>query len=338
MLASPRGSPLARRAVDAGMRVLELDARHSPALAIYEVARLLRQKRVDVIHAHNGVSAFFACLAAEKAGVGKVVATQHFITPARVSRTGMVRVFSNGIHRWLRPRVQRWIAISEAVARAMRERGDTVGERLRVVRNGVAPPRTGEPSKLDARRWVGLPEDGVVVLCPARLEPEKGHDILLRAVTLLRLQDIRFEVVLMGGGSLEAVLKKQVRDLNLDGSVRVVGHQSRPDVWMRASDVVVLPSPAEPFGLVLAEAMSRGIPVVAAAAGGPLEIIESGSGRLFVPGDAEDLANHLRELVLEPLLRARLGAGGSSRWSAHFSLQRMATEVRAVYEELSEDG
>jgi glycosyltransferase involved in cell wall biosynthesis len=220
----------------------------------------------------------------------------------------------------------------------MRERGDTCGDRVRVVRNGVAPPLKDEPAKQEGRRLVGLPEDGVVILCPARLEPEKGHDILLRALKVLRLRDVRFEAVLMGGGSLEGVLKQRVRDLNLRDCVRFVGHQSRSDVWMRASDIVVLPSPAEPFGLVLAEAMSRGIPVVAAAAGGPLEIVDSGSGRLFVPGNADDLAGHLRELVAEPLSRARLGAGGASRWSQHFSLQRMAREVSAVYAELSRDG
>lgn len=338
LVGCPRGSPLAMKAAATGMEVVNLDVKHSPASGVWDVGRLLRAKRVDVVHAHNGVSTFFSCLAAERAGMGKVVATQHFITPARDARRGMARVLSEGVHRWIRPRVARWIAISEAVALAMTARGDALGGRLRIVRNGVAPPCSGEPSVLEARRWVGLPEQGLVLLCPARLEAEKGHSTLLKALELLFAEQHRFEAVFMGGGSLEASLKRRIRELHLEKNVRVVGHQARPDVWMRASDIVVLPSPAEPFGLVLAEAMSRGIPVVAAAAGGPLEIVEPESGLLFEPGNALDLAARLRELLLQPMRRARLGAGGAERWRCHFSSQRMASEMRSVYEEVSGGG
>ena len=338
LLGSPGGSPLAEKAEAAGIEVVKLDMKHSPASGLLKVARLLRAKGVDVVHTHNGVSTFFACLAAERAGLAKIVVTQHFITPARESRRGMARLMSDGVHRWIRPRVARWIAISEAVATAMRGRGDVLGGKLRVVRNGVAAPCSGEPSAQEARRWVGLPEEGLVLLCPARLESEKGHFTLLKALEILYGEGHQFDAVLLGGGSLEEALKRRITTLDLRNCVRVVGHQSRPDVWMRASDIVVLPSPAEPFGLVLAEAMSRGVPVVAAAAGGPLEIVEPESGLLFEPDNAQDLAGRLRELVLNPLLRARLGAGGAERWRCHFSSQRMAAEMRAVYEEVSEDG
>ncbi|NDJ15230.1 MAG: glycosyltransferase, partial [Acidobacteriia bacterium] len=119
----------------------------------------------------------------------------------------------------------------------------------------------------------------------------------------------------------------------LGDCVRMVGHQSSPELWMRASDVVVLPSEAEPFGLVLPEAMSRGLPVVAASAGGPLEIVSPESGLLFSPGDSGDLASKLRELMGNQTLCQRLGLGASGRWRSHFSLDRMAAEIASVYSE-----
>jgi glycosyltransferase involved in cell wall biosynthesis len=294
---------------------------------------MVRSGEVDVLHTHNGVSTLCACLAKERAGFGNVVATQHFITPARQQRRGVARLFSGAVHRWIRPRISRWIAISEAVAQAMRERGDTREELLRVVRNGVSPPDEGERSLRESRRLVGGREGVPLLLCPARLEPEKGHATLLRALEILSSEGHAFDVVFMGGGSLEAALRRRISYLKLEKNVRLVGFQLRPELWMNASDIVVLPSPDEPFGLVLVEAMSRGIPVVAAASGGPLEIMDSECGRFFAPGDSEDLAVQLKSLIEAPLLRSRMGHCGVERYRALFSVQRMAREVSDVYAE-----
>ena len=332
-MGAPQCSPLALRAEAAGLKTVALDAKLCPRKAIRNVAQMVRTGQAEVVHAHNGVSTLFGCLALERAGCGNVVATQHFIHPARQRRRGIARIFSGALHRWMRPRISRWIAISAAVAQAMRDRGDTSEGRLRVVRNGVAPPGVGEPSVLEARRLAGVREDLPLLLCPARLEPEKGHATFLRALQILLLEGWRFEAVLMGGGTLEGTLRRRIDDLKLGRNVRVVGFQSQPEVWMKAADAVVLPSPDEPFGLVLLEAMSRGVPVVAAASGGPLEILDSESGLFFAPGDAEDLAGQLRTLLAEPLLRSRMGACGAERYRTHFSLARMAGEVSRVYEE-----
>lgn len=333
---APRYSPLALKAGEAGLDTVALDAKSRSRTAIGKVAELLRGGWVELVHAHNGVSTLLACLALERARRGSVVATQHFIDPARQRRRGVARFFSSALHRWIKPRVSRWIAISGAVAQAMRERGDTIEERLRVVLNGVAPPGRGEPSVREARRLAGVPEELPLLLCPARLEPEKGHATLLRALQILLQEGRRFQAVLIGGGTLEQSLRRRIQELKLEANVWVAGFQSHPEVWMKASDVVVLPSPDEPFGLVLVEAMSRGVPAVAAASGGPLEILDSESGLFFAPGDAEDLAAQLRLLLSEPHLRARMGVSAAMRYRALFSLERMAGEVNRVYEEALE--
>jgi len=333
LVGSRPGAPLASRSEEVGVRTVSLDAASAPRAAVETVAQLLKTRKLDVVHAHNGVTTFLSCVAALRAGRGKVITTQHFIRPARQERRGVARVFSQTLHRWMRPRIVRWIAISRAVARAMEARGDAPSGKIRVVLNGVAAPQENEPDRLAARRWIGLSEGAFVILCPARLEPEKGHDILLAALAVLRAEKHNFEAVFMGGGSLRETLQRRVSELKLGDCVRLVGHQSTPELWMRASDVVVLPSAAEPFGLVLPEAMSRGIPVVAASAGGPLEIVSPESGLLFSPGDAVDLASKLLELIGSQPLCRQLGLGASALWRSHFSLARMAAEIASVYSE-----
>jgi glycosyltransferase involved in cell wall biosynthesis len=121
--------------------------------------------------------------------------------------------------------------------------------------------------------------------------------------------------------------------MGLSAQVQMVGQQPEIGVWLRAADALVLPSPAEPFGLVLVEAMCRRVPVVAAAAGGPSEILEDGSGLLFTPGDPRDLGFKLLQLLTQPELRHRLAEAGQARWVAKFSVERMAQAMVEVYEE-----
>jgi glycosyltransferase involved in cell wall biosynthesis len=91
---------------------------------------------------------------------------------------------------------------------------------------------------------------------------------------------------------------------------------------------------AEPFGLVVVEGMAAGLPVVASAAGGPLEVITDGvDGRLFPPGDIAALADILMALAADPELRSRLGAEAVKRATA-FSPDRIAANVSAVYDDL----
>jgi glycosyltransferase involved in cell wall biosynthesis len=314
---------------------IPLDLSGRKRAAFEAVSGLLQRREVDVVHAHNGAAAFFSCLALARAGRGSVVATQHFIKPAREGRKGVHRAISSLAHSWVNARISRWIAISDAVASGIHSRGDCPGGRIRVVPNGVPAPDADEPERAGARSMIGLEAAPPVVVCVARLEEEKGHLTLLRALALLRAEGLDFRAALVGEGSLRSSLEAEVRSLALDGLVRLVGHQDRPGVWMKAADVLVLPSPGEPFGLALTEAMSRGLPVVGAASGGPLEIICPQSGFLFQPGDPRDLAFSLLRLLRDRPLREEMGAAGRRRWARFYGVERMVGEVASVYREVA---
>ncbi len=327
-------SPLAAKALAEGVPLLHLGGRAAAVSSARRLSALLSTGDVDIVHAHNGRCTLAGCLATRQSGRGKLVATQHFIDPARVRRRGPAGVLSRRVHRWTTTRVDRWISVSDAVGRAMLARGDALPENLRIVPNGARVPRSDEPDRLAARELLGLRCDVPLLVCVARLEPEKGHGVLLNALYMLARESVGVHTVLLGEGSEEARIRTQIRALGLGGSVQMVGQQPHIGVWLQAADVLVLASPQEPFGLVLLEAMSRGVPVVGANCGGPPEILQAGGGLLFEAGDGRDLARKLTLLLQDQDERERLGRQGRSSWLRRYSVGEMVTSTLRVYSEL----
>jgi glycosyltransferase involved in cell wall biosynthesis len=330
-------SPLFHKAVDAQIRVVGMDASGAALGTLSRMSRMLRDGEIDLVHTHNGRCAALARVARLRAGRGTLVATQHFIAPARTNRSGLVAGLSRRIHGWIDRGISRWISISSAVGDAMISRGDTAAGKLRLVHNGVGYGGAVELDRMAARSVLGLPSDVPILVCAARLEREKGHSVLLNAISMLSREGVDFIVVIAGEGAEEGRIRERISTLGISGWAHMVGHQPELAVWLQAADLLVLPSPAEPFGLVVLEAMCRGVPVVAADAGGPREILEDGSGVLFVPGDARDLGWKLLELLRSPERRRRLSRAGRARWEARFNLDRMARATFQVYREAISD-
>lgn len=151
------------------------------------------------------------------------------------------------------------------------------------------------------------------ILYVGRLSPEKGLDDLFAALKLLRKR-ISFEAVIVGDGILLQELRNLAARLGLGDNIHFVG----PVVWgdslfsiMRQCDVLALPSKTEGLPLVLIEAMSQGIPVVATKVGGIPEIVEDRSSGLLVPPKSpEDLADALWDALFDKKLREKLIANG----------------------------
>lgn len=301
--------------------------------AVFRVVRMLRERRIDVIHAHNGNTAMLGAISVWIAARGALVVTQHFITPARVARRAGLKFLASVVHRWVARRVNGWIAVSAAVAEAMEVRRDTLKAPVSVVWNGLAGVQVDPTGVMDVQRSKPVKSGELRVVCVARLAEEKGHRTLLYALALLKSEGLGFSVWLVGDGDLRSELERLCKVLDLTSEVHFVGHQANPGDWVAASEVLVLASPEEPFGLVLLEAMSLGKPVVAVRGGGPSEIVEEGhSGLLFDRDDPRDLALKLRALMGRASLREKMGKAGFVRWQRLFAPERMSVETRSVYQ------
>ena len=117
-------------------------------------------------------------------------------------------------------------------------------------------------------------------------------------------------------------MQQQINEQGLTCNVQLLGFQQDALSLIQAADIFILPSRAEPFGLVLLEAMALGKPVVACAAGGPLEIVEHGvTGLLVPPGEPARMSGALLQLLCDPVGRQRMGESGRRRYEALFTTE-----------------
>lgn len=334
-LACPIPSALAERAADAGLTMTNIKRRglldHA---AIRALAELLKTGTIDLVHAHNGRTALLAALAVKLAGKGRAVATQHFIEPAQLSRRGLNAFVSRAAHHWVNRQTSRFIAISEAAKTAMLARGEGTADTISVVPNGMPladPSRFASPAEVRAE--LGIDPGAPLIVSVARLEREKSVETLIAAMESVLAASPAAVCVIAGEGSQKAALLTQIAGSGLGNAVRLIGFRSDVLALMNAADVFVLPSPREPFGLVLIEAMSVGKPVIATRAGGPLEIVVEGeTGLLVAPSSSGEMGRAIIELVRDADLRRRMGVAGHARFLEKFTVERMTRATVAAYE------
>jgi glycosyltransferase involved in cell wall biosynthesis len=198
-------------------------------------------------------------------------------------------------------------------------------------RIGVVRPGTN-PAPL-ARGSIG---PGLELLCVASLTPRKGHLVLLEALAELRALDWR--LVCVGSAERDPACVREIviaRDrLGLGTRVELVGEHREADLgrYYGSADLCVLASYHEGYGMALAEALARGLPLVATTAGAIPETVPAGAGLLVAPGDPQALAAALRRVMTEPEVRAALAAGARA---ARRSLSTWDDAARSFAAELA---
>jgi glycosyltransferase involved in cell wall biosynthesis len=221
------------------------------------------------------------------------------------------------------------VTTSAWARRALLELYSLPGDRVHVAEPGVDP----------AELAPGTDTAGAL-LSVAAVIPGKGHDVLLEA--LAPLAGLRWECECVGSLERDPAfverLRRRVLDGGMDGRVRFSGPQTEAALARSyaAADVLVLPSRAETYGMVIAEALARGLPVVAAEVGGVPEALGRGAdgtrpGLLVPPGDPAALRGALRTWLEDAGLRRRLRAAARERRA---SLARWSTTTSAVAEVL----
>jgi teichuronic acid biosynthesis glycosyltransferase TuaC len=200
------------------------------------------------------------------------------------------------------PRARGVVVVSQRLGRAARELG-VPADRVHVVYNGVDRERFKPEDKRAARRRVGLPEDGEVVVAVGHLAEHKGTRDLLRALPALEARRPGVIVAFVGDGPLAREVAHQAEHGGVGhGRALAIGrvrHDEVPD-WMAAADVVCLPSWDEGMPNVVREAHAAGRPVVATDVGGiPEAIFDPRLGRLVPPRQPEALAEALARTFIE---------------------------------------
>jgi glycosyltransferase involved in cell wall biosynthesis len=177
----------------------------------------------------------------------------------------------------------------------------------------------GDEDVAAVRRELHTPSDATVIIQTSRMEAWKGHELHLRSLGGLR--DLAGWVLWFVGGAqrpaeqrYQAKLERMATELGIAERVRSLGHRSDVGRLLKAADIYCQPNHGpEPFGIVFIEALAAGLPVVSVDFGGAREIVNENCGALVAPGDVDALTRVLRNLILEPHERRRLGEAGPAR-------------------------
>jgi glycosyltransferase involved in cell wall biosynthesis len=294
------------------------------------LADALRSRRIDVLHSHLFYSSLFASPVGRACGVPLIVETPHVRELWRRGRLKRSYVVDRLAARF----VDRFIAVSRANARYLIEEKGLPAPKVVVVENGCDLRRfAAVPSAAAVRPELGLAGPGPVLVVVGRLEPQKGHHVLLDALPAVRAEFPSARLVCVGEGAERTALEAQAARLGLNGCVRFVGF--RPDVprWLAAADVVVLPSFYEGLPLAAIEALAASRPVVATAVDGTPEVVVDGrTGLTVAPGDSRALAEAIRRLLREPLLARRLAQAGRRWVEERFDEDRQVRLTEQVYD------
>jgi glycosyltransferase involved in cell wall biosynthesis len=300
-----------------------------------KLAGVIREHRVDIVHARSRAPAWSARLAVRRTGARWVTTYHGTYNEGFPFKRRYNAVMASG---------ERVIAISAFIAEHLIERHGTDPSRVRIIPRGVDPRRfdpaivSGERIVKLARAW-RIPDDAPVVLLPGRLTRWKGQEVLIEALGRMARRDA---VAVLAGDDqgrhgYRAGLEALAERLGLGARVRIVGDCPDMPAALMLADVAVSASiEPEAFGRVVVEAQAMGRPVVATAHGGALETVSPGeTGLLVPPGDAAALATALDQaLSLDEETRAALGARAREAVLARYTTERMCAATLDVYREL----
>jgi glycosyltransferase involved in cell wall biosynthesis len=229
---------------------------------------------------------------------------------------------------------ERLIAVSQASYDAL---PDSLRRRATTIVHGVGLSRADslvarrEEMRARARSEVGMAEDGLLFMTVANLRPEKGYDILLEAARALADRGVPIRFAAVGRGPLSSALHARHAELALGDRFRFLGQRDDVLELMAGADVFVLASRHEGLPVVLMEATSVGLPIVATAVGGVPQVLDDEVDALLVPpGDPAALASAIERLASDPQLRARL-ARNARRKSSQFDMAAASRTIDDIY-------
>ena len=334
----PASSAFSERAAALGAQVIPWKPLHVlDVTALPSLVGHLRRHGTNLLHVHSARCLVLARLAAAILGLPTVMTVHlpaHFVGARKGWMAALKgRLYLGGERLVGRGFPDRIIHVSHAALDQARRLGLAPDNRTVLVENGIEMPIPANANqRVRLRSALGVESDTPVAICVARLDPQKGIDVLIQALARMEATtDARFWLV--GDGPLAATLEQSARRLPA-GRVQFLGCRDDVPALLAASDLFVLASRAETLSLALIEAMAAGLPCVVTDVGDAGRLIVDGvSGILIPPDDAKALEAALTAALANRTRWEAMGLEARKRITT-LTAERMAAGVHAVYDAL----
>jgi glycosyltransferase involved in cell wall biosynthesis len=296
---------------------------------VSKLLRACREHRVAVWHGHDYKTNALGVLL-RRFHPMRLVTTVH----GWVHHTARTPLYYK-IDKWSLRRYERVISVSDDLDRTCQELGVPDDKRV-LLENGIDTAEyTRRRTTTEAKEAIGLPATGFVVGGVGRLAPEKGFDLLIRAVHTLASNGMGVTLVIVGEGDDRPRLEALAAELGIAARVRLVGWQSDVRGCYEAMDVFALSSLREGLPNVVLEAMALEVPCVATRVNGVPRLIDDGvNGRLVEPNDVAGLTAALGELLRQPAAREAYTSAARETVETRFSFAARMEKLARVYDEL----
>jgi glycosyltransferase involved in cell wall biosynthesis len=295
---------------------------------ILGLVRYLRRNRIELVYSNSAVL-FEPALAARIAGVPHIWHVHEVLEPGNVTAPVLPIWLVKRLVRGLSRRI-----IFESNASRNVYADAEQDQKSAVVYNCVRfPDRTVSLDREEARRRLGFGDEQQVVSFVGQFSERKNPLLLARAAA--RIADrSKLRVLFVGEGPLREELLRAIASLGLSDCCQVLPFQQDVTGVLAATDVLVLPSRQESFGLVLVEAAALGKPSIATRTEGPSEIIVDGvTGFLITPDDEAELAQKLIDVFGPEVDRRQMGQAAACRAREMFSATEYAGKIEKIIEE-----
>lgn len=338
-LVASRGGPMVREIERTGGTHIELPVDSKNPLVMWRnvdrLAALVRQHRVDILHARSRAPAWSALAASRRTGVAFVTTFHGNYADGNPLKHRYNSVMTRG---------EIVIAISKFIAEQLETRYGVERARIRTIERGI-DTRLFDPAAVSPQRVIQLatqwrlPDDKPMIMLPGRLTRWKGQLVLIEA--LARIDHGGVRCVLVGSDQGRSAYRTELENAivrhSLGDTVQIVGDcRDMAAAYMLADVVVSASTEAEAFGRIIAEAQAMGRPVIASDHGAARETVIPGvTGWLVPPRDASALADALREaLALDATARAKLAQQAIQHVRDNFTRELMCYRTLAAYREL----
>jgi len=287
----------------------------------------IHKEKIDIIHSHSGCS-FYASVAAVLGGAKGVIHTDHGrLVPDRLSL-----ILEDMLSSYV---MNAYVAVSEQLARYLSSKARISNRKLHVIINGVDTTRFVPLTELrikQIRNDLDIPEGAEIIGTICRLDPVKNLSFMIQTIRPVLEARERMFILIVGDGPDRENLETMVRHMRLGRKVKFLGKQNNIENIMPVFDAFVLPSISEGTSMTILEAMACGIPVIASAVGGNVDLIQEGVNGYLFPLDRPDiLAQRVIELLDSPDKQRDLGSRGRDIAEKKFNLDRMMETYSSLY-------